>query len=144
MKARLVPALVVAAALLLGGCGSEEPQPSAAEQVPALAERLESIDALVADHKPQRARAQLEALVDEVMTAREAGDLTALEADRIIAAATALIRALPEPEPEPVPTVTVTPVTPPDRGDDDGGKGKGKGRDEKDDDEGGKGKGKDD
>lgn len=143
MNARLLPALMTAAVLLFGGCGSEEPKPSAADQVPALADRLERIDGLVADRKPQRARAQLETLLDEVMAAREAGDLTAVAADRIIAAATALIRALPEPEPEPLPTVTVTPVNPdPDNGDDDKGKGEGKG--EKDDDKGGKGKGKDD
>lgn len=141
MTARLVPALVVAFVLVLSGCGTEETKPSAAEQVPALADRLERIDALVADLKPQRARAQLEALVDDAMAAREAGDLTSLEADRIIAAATALLRALPEPEPEPVPTVTVVPEPEPDK---DRGKGEDKGgqKGEKDDD--GKGKGKDD
>lgn len=134
-------AFALATALLLGGCGDPEPTP--AEAVPALGAQLETIDGLIADSHWRQARAALRALIAATEEARAAGDLDHAEADRVIAAATRMLSALPTPppavSPSPSPTRTATQTEKP--GDDKQGEEKsGKGNDEGDDDDRGKGK----
>jgi hypothetical protein len=83
--------------VLVTGCvaGSSAP----ADEVPALADTLASVDQAIADHSYQRARAHLEDLVDTTADAREAGDLEPEQADAVLAAAARLLSALPEPSP---------------------------------------------
>lgn len=110
---------------LVAGCGGEEPQPSAADQVPALSTQLERIDTALAAKRYERARDLLEQLTRTTIEARESGDLDGATADRVLAAASRLLAALPEPEPEPVPTTTVTAPAPPANDDEDGDEGRG-------------------
>jgi hypothetical protein len=94
-------ASVLASVVLLTACGSESPAP--AEQVPGLADRLAQVDrAIVAGRYPV-ARAQLEELIDSTLAARGRGRLDPAQADRVLAAAAALLSALPQPSPEPPP-----------------------------------------
>ncbi|RJS45548.1 hypothetical protein [Nocardioides cavernaquae] len=137
-------AFALATVLLLGGCGDAEPTP--AEAVPALGTQLEAIDGLIADGHWRQARAALRALITSTEEARAAGDLDHADADRVIAAATRMLNALPTPPPAvtPSPTPTRT-ATPPDQsgGGNQGEEKSGKGNDDGDDDES-KGKGKKD
>jgi protein-export membrane protein SecD len=75
------------------GCGAQ--QPSAAQQAPALAKRLHQVDAALAEHHFAAARRDLRALVGEVTTARRAGDLSDANAQRVLAAVTEVLAALP-------------------------------------------------
>lgn len=131
---------VVAAVLLLAGCGGEAPT-SAADQVPALGARLEKVDSLVAARAWAKARAELRAIVVAANAARASGDLDATDADRVVASAQRLLAALPAPvTPSATPTPTRTATAPsgtPSSRDTDKGAGGGK-ADNKGDDKGGK------
>jgi hypothetical protein len=129
-------AFALATVLLLGGCGDPEPTP--AEAVPALGAQLATIDGLIADSQWRRARAALRALVAATEEARAAGDLDPAEADRVIAAVTRMLSALPTPPPavtpSPLPSPTRTAVPPNQAGGDREGEEKsGKGKGKKDD-----------
>lgn len=99
--------------LLLGGCGGGGAAP--AEDVPALADTLETVESAIADHDYRRARARLDDLVDTAVEARDAGELDRESADRLLAAAARLMTTLPgatrtpssptpsSPEPQPAP-----------------------------------------
>ncbi len=82
---------LIATTSALVACGGDAP-PS--EAVPALADRLERVDAAIADDRPDRARRAIEALVDEVTRARMDGRITADQADEIIRAAAELLDRL--------------------------------------------------
>lgn len=82
---------LVASASALVACGGDAP-PS--EAVPALADRLERVDAAIADDRPDRARRAVEALVDEATRARMDGSITADQADKILRAAGELLERL--------------------------------------------------
>lgn len=84
-------AILVFLALTVAACGQER---SPAQTVPALADRLEQVDAALADGQTSRARKAIDDLLDEAAQARLDGALTADQADRILRAATELIRAL--------------------------------------------------
>ncbi len=134
--------LVGAIANALVACGGDEPP---AEAVPALADRLERVDAAITDERNDRARRAVEALVDEATRARMDGSITADQADEIIRAAAELLDQLGTESggDRPDPTDPATPAPPadtPDLDETDEPEGDGEGRD--DDDEGnGKGKG---
>jgi ribosomal protein L12E/L44/L45/RPP1/RPP2 len=86
---------LLAGAVAGGGCGQDTPPPG--EAVPALADRLQRVDAAV------------EALVAETAHAEVAGNLSSQEADRILTAARALLAQLPadpseSPAQEPAPS----------------------------------------
>ena len=139
--------------MLLAGCGSET---APADSAPELAEQLTRIDRAVAAGDEARIRQRVEALVTATESARDAGRLDDAQADRILAAADALLARLPaeEPEPEPRPSPSppsssaTTPTPAPEEGDEDEGdedeggdepgpgnsegKGKGKGKSDKD------------
>lgn len=88
---------VAAALLLLAGCGGSSTLPSAAEQVPGLGDRLERVDTFLAAREWDKARAALRAIVAEAGAAREAGELDAVSADRVVATARQLLADLPAP-----------------------------------------------
>lgn len=111
---RMIP-IALAAVLLLGGCGEQEPTPATA--VPALVTQLKSIDGLIADSHWGQARVALRALIARTEEARTAGDLEQAQADRVIASATRMLAALPAPSPSVTPSPSATPsrtATPPD------------------------------
>ncbi len=100
-------AMLVFLALTVTACGQEA---SPAETVPALADRLEQVDAALADGQTFRARKAIDDLLDEAAQARLDGALTADQADRILRAATELIRALNDDSSDaPAPADTSTP-----------------------------------
>lgn len=108
--------------LSLTGCGSEEP-PSRA--VPALAARLDKVDAAIEDGSYERARVAVQRLVADAAQAELAGDITGDQADQILASARELLDALPAggddggtPAPDPTPPATST--SPTDIGGDEG------------------------
>lgn len=115
------------ASALVAGCGQEERPPVA--DSPGLAVALEKIDrAVVAGRLPQ-AQGHLADLLATTERSREAGVLSAVEADRIEEAAAALAAALttaaaPPPAPRPTPTQAPVPAPAP-APDDDGGSGDG-------------------
>lgn len=118
---RLAPLLVAVA--LLAGCGGGTPAAPPA----ALTQALARVDAALGAHDWGRARTALDELVRRTVLAREAGEVSAEEADRILAAAARLAAGVPSPSP--APTATRTPsAAPEDDGDSDEHPGKGKGR----------------
>lgn len=98
MTARL-KAGAAAACLVLAACGSGT---TPAEEVPELAEGLQQVDEALAAEDFDRAEEELATLVDLADAAHEDGELDAVEADRIVAAAQRLSAQLPEPPVEPV------------------------------------------
>jgi hypothetical protein len=84
-------ALLATLALGLGGCA--ETEPSAADEVPALAGLLVNVESAVVDGRYTAARRQLDALVDATVDALESGELDESSAEEILAAA-AKVRAL--------------------------------------------------
>jgi hypothetical protein len=135
----LAPLVAGAVLVTTAGCGAE-PEPVPADSVPTLAVTLESVDSLIAEGRWARARAQLRSLIADANAAREAGELSPEEADRIVAAATRLLGVLPTPTPTASPTAVPSPGGAEGKGD------RGDRGDEKDDDEdrgkgGDKGKG---
>ena len=96
---RSFAALLTAGALLVtSGCGSGT---SPADDVPALATALDAVDEAVVSDDDKAVRDAVAELTDTTTRARKAGDLEAAEADRILAAAEALLAALGEPAPAP-------------------------------------------
>jgi hypothetical protein len=101
------------AVLLLAGCGGGDATP--AEDVPELADTLQTVESAITDHDYRRARARLDDLIDTAVDARDAGELDRQSADRLLAAAARLMTALPgetetppatapsSPTPEPAP-----------------------------------------
>lgn len=105
-------------ALLVSACGGAG---SAGEAAPEVSQRLDQVDAAVAAGDLAAAREATEALVRATKQAEAAGDLTAEQADRILAAATQLLDGLrtgtppssPEdPTPAPPTEETTAPVPP--------------------------------
>jgi hypothetical protein len=82
----------VVALLALAGCGSSDP---ASKTAPELDTRLHKIDAAIVAQHWDGARKQLDALRDDAVRARQSGDLTADQANRIQAAVAALTDRLP-------------------------------------------------
>ena len=145
-------AAAVACLLALTSCGSDAP----GEQAPELAQELAAIDDALAQEEYAEAQEHLANLVDAAEDARDAGELDDGDADRVLAAATRLLAALPgapeeteptpEATPEPSPSESAT-AAPPDEDEDadEGDQDEGQGNDDKDKDEKedkGKGKGK--
>jgi len=100
--------MAVFALLLAGvaaGCGSQQ-QPSAADQAPGLSVQLKRVDAALAQHKFAEARKDLRALMADANAARRSGDLSAASAQRVLAAATEVLDALPSAAPSTSPTAT--------------------------------------
>jgi serine/threonine protein kinase len=98
---------LLAGAVAGGGCGQDTPPPG--EAVPALADRLQRVDAAIEAGNYGQARAAVEALVAETAHAEVAGNLSSQEADRILTAARALLAQLPadpseSPAQEPAPS----------------------------------------
>lgn len=154
---RLVAAVVLAVAL--AGCGSEVPP---GEAVPELRQELSLVDEAVVAGDYGRAREALDELARRTVAARESGQLTAEQADPVLAAIARLAADLPgadpaTPEPDPTtreapprttsapedsadPTSDATQEPPPsdDGGqDEDGGDGDGDGDDTSGDGDGG-------
>jgi hypothetical protein len=102
----LAAALAFAVLASLTGCGSAEQ--TAAEQVPGLSTRLDAVDAAVAAHRYRTARDRIADLVQDTVAARDAGDLDAATADRILASAARLLTSLPAVTPSPTPSATAT------------------------------------
>ena len=126
--ARSLAALLTAGVLLLAtGCGSET---SPADDVPALATSLDAVDEAVVSGDDKAVRDAVAELTAVTERARDAGDLDAAAADRILAAAEALLAALGEPAtpteekssepPTPAPSMT-QPSAPESSSDEDGG-----------------------
>ena len=111
---------MLAAASVLVACGGDPPP---AEAVPALADRLERVDAAIADDRPDRARRAVEALVSEATRARMDGSITADQADEILRAAGQLLERLGsgEGDPKPDQSLPTTPTLPTDVPDEDEG-----------------------
>ena len=101
-------AALTLAAVLTAGCGSDS---TPADAAPELAEQLARVDRAVATGEEQQIRERVEALVAATEAARESGRLDDEQADRILAAADALLRRLPAEEPAPEPSLTSTSVT---------------------------------
>jgi outer membrane biosynthesis protein TonB len=111
-------ALTVAlSATLATGCGNDAP----ADAAPELSAQLARVDRAVATGDEARIRDRVEALVSATEAARDAGDLDDEQADRILAAADALLERLPaeEPDPEPTPTPSPSPTASPSPEDDE-------------------------
>lgn len=107
---RSVP-LAAAAALLvvLAGCGSEVPP---GEAVPELRQELSLVDDAVVAGDYGQAREALDALARATVGARESGQLTAEQADPVLAAIARLTADLPGATPpvaEPAPTTREAP-----------------------------------
>ena len=113
MIARIGPGL---AGVLLATTACAGPTP-AGESVPALRDRLDRVDAALADADYGQARRDLAALTAQAQQAEDAGRLTTEQADRIVAAAARLVAGLPAPAP--APSTSTPPAPDPDDGDDD-------------------------
>ena len=107
---RVLAAFLAALSLLASGCGSTARAPSAADQVPALGMALQRVDAALAAHHFAVARERLRALKASVISAREAGDLRATDAQRVLDAVARLVAMLPDARPteSPSPTTSAT------------------------------------
>lgn len=123
--ARRLVALALTA-VLAAGCGGEA---TPADAAPELAEQLTRVDRAVAAGDGAQIREQVEALVAATEAARDSGRLDDEQADRILAAADALLQRLPAEEPVPKPSPSPpssTPTSPspdPDEGEEDQGEG---------------------
>jgi hypothetical protein len=115
--------LAAAGAVLLGAmsCGSGPQQAPAAVRA-----ALARVDAAVAARDYGLARQSVDVLVRQTLAARDRGELSPVQADRVLAAAARLAVDLPQPRP----TVTVAPTPTVTQQDGNGGgeKKKGKGR----------------
>ena len=111
-------ALLTAMAFGLGGCA--ETQPSAADEVPALAGLLVNVESAVVDGRYTAARRQLDALVAATVDAMESGELDESSAEEILAAAAKVQALLPATRVEGEPTSEPKPE---DKPTDDGGSG---------------------
>lgn len=119
---RTVARLAAAGAVLLGviSCGNGHQQAPS-----AIRSALARVDAAVAARDYALARQSVDLLVRQTLTARDRGELSPGQADRVLAAAARLAVDLPQPRP----TVTVAPsatATGGDQGRADRPRGKGK------------------
>ena len=120
--ARWVAALAITA-LLAAGCGETPPT----EAAPELTRQLARVARAVTTGDDTQIRDRVESLESATKAARDDGRLTDVQADRILAAAEALLDKLqPEPTPTPSPTSSSPTPTPEE---DEGNEGEG--RDEK-------------
>jgi hypothetical protein len=110
-------------AVLVAGCGQETP----AEADPELAQQLALVDRAVVTGDEARIRDRVESLVSTTKAARDAGRLDEEQADRILAAADALLARLPDeaPPPKPSPSATPSPTITPSPDEDGGDEGEG-------------------
>ena len=94
---------------LAAGCGNEAP----ADSAPELSTQLARVDRAVKAGDETMIRQRVDALVDATQAARDAGQLDDQQADRILAAANALLARLPAetPTPEPSPSPSSSPTT---------------------------------
>ena len=144
MRTRWTRTALVAAVLAAAvGCAAAPPP---GEVVPSLRAQLSRVDTALADRQYGTARTALDALVRETIAARDAGKITADQANLILAAADRLAADLPDratPTSAPPPTAAPaptgqgeqTPTSEPGREDKDQ-KGEGKKDEEKEDGEG--------
>jgi len=95
--ARRLVALALSA-VLLAGCGGES---APADAAPELADQLARVDRAVATGDEARIRERVESLVAATEAARDSGRLDDEQADRILAAADAMLGRLPTEEPPP-------------------------------------------
>lgn len=123
-KSPLTWLALILATTLLAGCGGETPP---AEAAPELADRLTRVDRAVVSGDETSIRRRVESLVVATEAARDDGSIDEAQADRILAAADALLARLstPEQSPEPSaspPSPSVSPPSPEngDGGEDDG------------------------
>jgi hypothetical protein len=94
---RVLAAVLVALALVAGGCGgAQQRAESASDQVPALTSALERVDEALAEHRFAAARRQLRAMKAVVLEAREAGTLREVDAQRVLDAVARLLAMLPQ------------------------------------------------
>lgn len=87
-------ALVLALAPVLASCGRDDAPPS--EQVPALGEHLDEVDAAVGAGDHAGARAAVKELVAEAARAQVDGELSDEQVQRIVAAARSVLENLPD------------------------------------------------
>lgn len=87
-------ALALALAPALVSCGGDDAAPS--EQVPALGEHLDDVDAAVGAGDHAAARAAVKELVAEAARAQVDGELTDEQVQRIVAAARSVLENLPD------------------------------------------------
>ena len=80
----------------------------AAAGVPALAEQLSRVDSALVDHDYAEARAALDALIRDTIAARDAGQLSGDQANRVMAASAQLSADMPASFTNPLPTPTPT------------------------------------
>ena len=107
--ARRLVALALSA-VLLAGCGGES---TPADAAPELADQLARVDRAVAAGDEARIRDGVESLVAATEAARDSGRLDDEQADRILAAADALMARLPAEEPPPKPSPSPASPSPP-------------------------------
>jgi hypothetical protein len=124
---------LILAATLIAGCGGETPP---AEAAPELADQLALVDRAVGSGDEMAIRRRLDSLVTATESARDAGRIDEAQADRILAAADALLARLPAPQQEPEPTApsptpSATPPPPEEGGEGDEGEGDGGDEEEK-------------
>ncbi|RHW27509.1 hypothetical protein D0Z08_07405 [Nocardioides immobilis] len=81
--------------LAAAGCSDEQPP---GESAPALAERLDKVDAAIEDGELGEARRAVDELVAETARALVADEITDDEADRIFDAAREVLAELPAPK----------------------------------------------
>jgi hypothetical protein len=130
-RARFAALAVIA--VVAAGCGTDE---APADAAPELAERLERVDRAVTSGDEAQIRERVESLVDATESAQTAGQLDEDQADRILAAADALLAQLPDERPEPESPASSSPASPtPEVEEDEGDEG------EDDGDHGGEGSG---
>ena len=110
MSSRWIPAALITTG---AGCGTSTPPGEAA---PGLRAQLSRIDTALAAQQYTTARTALDALVRETVTARNAGTLSADQAQPILAAAARLAADLPS-TPRPTTTRSPQPTSAPSRDD---------------------------
>ena len=105
-------------AVLTAGCGGDS---TPADAAPELAEQLTRVDRAVATGDEALIRERVESLVSATESASDSGELTDDQADRILAAADALLARLPaeEPAPKPPPPPSSSPTISPSPDEDD-------------------------
>jgi hypothetical protein len=97
--------ILAVTAVVAAGCGETTPT----EAAPELARQLARVDRAVTTGDEARIRDRVESLVSATEAARDAGRLDDEQADRILAAADALLARVPAPEPAPQPSASPTP-----------------------------------
>ena len=113
---------LAAAVVVAAGCGNTVATPPG-EAVPALSAQLTKVDDALSAQRYTEARKALDGLIRRTITARDTGQITSDQANRILAAAALLAADLPVSRP----TVSPTPSPSPTEG--KGNKNKGHGND---------------